>query len=279
MRYLPKLILGAMLLSGVNAGSALAVDASFTFTTPAGVISKLAGTAPTPGSTDGTTAALFNAPSGIALDSANNVYVADTSNNTIRKISTGGTVTTLAGLAGRSSSVDGSATSARFEEPYSVATDGTYVYVADSTDHSIRKISADGTVTTLAGKAGTFGSSDGSGSTARFSAPRGIAADSTGTIYVADSGNSTIRKITSAGVVSTLAGTAGSRGNLDATGSAGYANGNGAAAMFKYPSGLTVDSAGNVYVADTDNHVYVLTGGNLIDLNLLSNWMVTAGCQ
>jgi len=212
--------------------------------TAAGAVSKLAGTAPTAGAADGsTTTALFNAPSGLALDSANNLYVGDTSNNTIRKISSTGTVATLAGLAGRSSSVDGKGTAARFEEPFSVATDGTYVYVADSTDHSIRKISADGTTVTLAGKAGSFGSTDGLGSIARFNAPKGIAADSSGTVYVADTGNATIRKITAAGMVSTLAGTAGSKGTTDATG---------AAARFSAPAGVTVDSGGNVYVIDSE---------------------------
>jgi len=211
--------------------------------TPAGVVSKVAGTAPTAGSTDGTTAALFNEPSGIAVDSANNLYVADKGNNTIRKISSTGTVTTLAGLAGRSSSLDGKGTAARFEEPYAVATDGNYAYVADHTDHSIRKISPDGTVTTIAGKAGTFGTTDGTGSNARFSAPTGIAADSAGTVYVADTGNSTIRKISAAGVVTTLAGTAGTKGTTDATG---------AAARFAAPSGLTVDSGGNVFVVDSE---------------------------
>lgn len=211
--------------------------------TAAGVVSKIAGTAPTPGSTDGSTAALFNAPSGIALDSAGNLYVADTANNTIRKVSSVGEVTTLAGLAGRSSSVDGKGAAARFEEPYAVATDGTYVYLADHTDHSIRKISADGTVTTLAGKAGSFGSADGTGASARFYAPSGIAADSAGTVYVADTSNGTVRKISAAGVVTTLAGTAGSKGTTDGTG---------AAARFAAPSGVAVDSSGNVYVVDSE---------------------------
>lgn len=209
--------------------------------TPAGVISKVAGTSTTPGSTDGTTTtALFNSPSGVAVDSQGNLYVADTVNNTIRKIA-GSTVTTVAGLAGRSSSADGSGALARFEEPYAIATDGSNVYVADHTDHSIRKITADGTVTTLAGKAGSFGSADGTGSAARFYSPSGIAATSDGTVYVADAGNSTIRKITAAGVVSTFAGTAGSSGTTDGTG---------AAARFATPTGVAVDSAGNVFVVD-----------------------------
>lgn len=214
--------------------------------TPAGVVSTVAGTAPTAGSTDGaTSAALFNAPSAVAIDSANNLYVADTSNNTVRKIASGGTVSTLAGLAGRTSSVDGKGTTARFEDPYAVATDASgNVYVSDATDHSVRKITADGTVTTLAGKGGTFGSADGTGTAARFKNPQGIAADSAGTVYVADTGNSTIRKITAAGVVTTLAGSAGSRGSLDATGTA---------ARFGSPYGVAVDSSGNVYVIESDS--------------------------
>jgi sugar lactone lactonase YvrE len=211
--------------------------------TAAGVVSKVAGTAPTRGSTDGSAAALFNAPSGIALDSANNLYVADTSNNTVRKISPEGNVSTLAGLAGRSSSVDGKGPSARFEEPYAVATDGTYVYVADHTDHTVRKISADGTVTTLAGKAGSFGTTDATGANARFNAPMGIAADSAGTVYVADTGNASVRKITAGGVVTTLAGTSGVKGSTDASGSA---------ARFSAPAGVAVDGSGNVFVVDSE---------------------------
>ena len=213
--------------------------------TPAGVVSTLAGTAPTPGSSDGTTStALFNAPSAIAIDTANNLYVADTANNTVRKIAASGTVTTLAGLAGRSSSVDGVGAAARFEDPYAVATDSMgNVYVADATDHSIRKIAANGTVTTLAGKAGSFGSTDGTGTVARFKNPQGIAADSSGNVYVADTGNSTMRKISVSGVVSTLAGTAGSRGST---------NGTGTAARFSNPYGVAVDSTGNIYVIESD---------------------------
>ena len=217
--------------------------------TSAGVVSRFAGlqtgagAGPMPGNTDGpTTSALFNAPSAITSDSAGNLYVADTASNTIRKIASGN-VTTLAGLAGRSSSVDGKGSAARFEDPYAVAVDGSgNVYVADATDHSIRKIAADGTVTTLAGKSGTFGSSDGIGTAALFKTPQGIAADSAGNVYVADTGNATVRKITSSGVVTTLAGTAGSEGSVDATG---------AAARLASPYGVAVDGVGNVYVVES----------------------------
>jgi len=221
-----------------------------------GAISKIAGTAPTPGSTDGTTGALFYAPSGISVDSANNLYVADTSNNTIRKITSTGTVTTLAGLAGRTGSVDGSATAARFEDPYALAVDAAgNVYVADATDHSIRKIASNGTTTTLAGKGGSFGSTDGTGSAARFRGPLGIAADSAGNVFVADTGNYTVRKITAAGVVTTLAGTAGQIGSTDGTGTA---------ARFSSPYGIAVDSAGTVYVVESNAIVRKITATGVV---------------
>ncbi|MEI6209607.1 MAG: FG-GAP-like repeat-containing protein [Desulfuromonadales bacterium] len=215
--------------------------------TSAGVVTTLAGTAGRPGSTDGTgTAALFYNPSGVTVDSIGNLYVTDTSNCTIRKITPAGAVTTFAGLAGRSSSVDGTGSAARFEDPYSVTADGAgNVYVADSTDHSIRKITAAGVVTTLAGTPGSYGSTDGTGSAARFFGPMGITADSAGTVYVSDTGNNTIRKITSAGVVTTLAGMAGIGGSTDATGTN---------ARFGAPEGIAVDASGTLYVVDTNNN-------------------------
>lgn len=210
---------------------------------PAGVVTRLAGTAPTPGSSDGASA-LFNRPSGIVIDGANGLVVADTTNCTIRRVTLAGAVTTLAGLAGRSASVDGVGAAARFEDPYAVATDGTRVYVADATDHTIRRIDADGTTTTLAGKAAAFGTNDGTRTDARFNGPMGIAADSSGNVYVADSGNRTIRKVTPDGVVTTLAGTAGVRGSRDGTGPA---------ALFANPTGVAVDGSGNVYVVDFES--------------------------
>ena len=198
------------------------------------------------GSADGTgAAARFASPSGVAVDSAGTVYVADGGNSTIRKITAGGVVTTLAGTAGALGSIDGTGAAARFSSPTGIAVDsaGT-VYVADTGNSRIRKITAAGVVTTLAGSPGGSGSTDGTGAAARFYFPMGIAVDSAGTVYVADTGNSTIREITPAGVVTTLAGTAGATGSADGTG---------AAASFSSPSGVAVDSAGNLYVADRAN--------------------------
>ena len=166
---------------------------------------------------------------------------------------------TLAGLAGSSGSADGIGSAARFFDPHGVAVDGAgNVYVADSVvrvfsesgNRTIRKITPAGIVTTLAGLAGSFGSADGTGSAARLFDPLGVALDSAGNVYVADTfrffeGNYTIRKITPSGVVRTLAGLARTEGSADGTGNA---------ARFSYPSGVAVDDAGNVYVSDRENN-------------------------
>ncbi len=215
--------------------------------TPAGVVTTLAGLAGYQGSADGTgSAARFYYPFGVATDSSGNVYVADGGNDTIRKITPAGVVTTLAGLAGITGSADGTGSAARFYNPAAVATDSSgNVYVADTVNYTIRKITPAGVVTTLAGLAGSYGSADGTGSAARFYYPFGVATDSSGNVYVADTDNHTIREITPAGVVTTLAGLAGSYGSADGAGSA---------ARFHYPYGGATDSSGNVYVADSGNN-------------------------
>ncbi len=215
--------------------------------TPAGVVSTVAGTTGGSGSADGTgVLARFNHPAGVATDSADNVYVADTTNNTIRKITSAGVVTTLAGSPGASGSTDGTGVAAHFKFPQGVATDSAgNVYVANAGNSTIRKITPAGVVSTLAGTADSVGSADGTGEAARFNHPTGIATDSAGNVYVTDTKNNTIRKITPAGVVSTLAGTAGSAGSADGTG---------AAASFNGPFGVATDNADNVYVTDTANN-------------------------
>jgi secreted PhoX family phosphatase len=167
-------------------------------------------------------------------------------------ITPAGVVTTLAGKAGYAGSVDGTNSAARFYKPYGVAVDSAgNVYVGDSFNHTIREVTPVGTnwvVTTLAGKAGYAGSVDGTNNAARFNYPAGLAVDTNGNLYVADVLNDTIRKVTPVGtnwVVTTLAGLAGVTGSADGTNSA---------ARFNALLALTVDSAGNLYVADQANH-------------------------
>jgi len=215
--------------------------------TSAGVVSTVAGTAEYYGSADGTgTAASFSEPTGIAVDASGNLYVADTYNSTIRKITSAGVVSTVAGTAGNYGSSDGTGSAASFSEPVGIAVDASgNLYVADAGNNTIRKITSAGVVSTLAGTAGNYGSADGAGTAASFDSPEGIAVDASGNLYVADAGNNTIRKITSAGVVSTLAGTAGNYGSAD---------GAGTAASFYDPVGIALDASGNLYVADLHNN-------------------------
>ena len=182
---------------------------------------------------------------GATTDSAGDVYVADFGNNLIRKITPGGVVTTLSGMAGVSGSAGGAGTVASFNGPDGVATDGVgNLYVADNGNSIIRKIALDGVVTTLAGMAGVVGNTDGTGAAASFNHPTGVATDGAGNVYVADWGNNVIRKISPGGVVTTFAGTAGVIGGSDGTG---------AAASFNSPAGIATDSVGNLYVADAAN--------------------------
>ena len=209
-----------------------------------GAVTTLAGTAGRTGRADGLgSVARFDGPSGIAVDSSGNLYVAEYYGLTIRKITAAGLVTTLAGST--QGSDDGAGTVAKFDSPTGIAVDSNgNVYVADTYNHTIRKITAAGTVTTLAGTAGQSGSTDGAGANARFNEPSGVAADAGGNLYVADEANKTIRKITAAGIVTTLAGTAGRIGSTDASGTS---------ARFLMPKAVSIDLAGNVYVADMLN--------------------------
>lgn len=210
--------------------------------TPSGDVSTLAGSG-TEGSSDNVvgTSAEFRYPTGVAVDGNGNVYVADKDNHRIRKISTNGEVTTFAGSSEGSS--EGNGTAAQFKKPYDAVFDASgNMYVADSDNHKIRKITPAGAVSTFAGS--SYGFQDGPGNTAQFQFIKGIAIDGNGNLYVADENSHRIRKITPAGVVSTLAG----------TGSEGSTDGEGSAAQFRYPTGVAVDANGNVYVADKDNH-------------------------
>ena len=193
--------------------------------------------------------AQFNSPSGITTDGTN-LYVADTNNHTIRKITIASNdVTTLAGGTGASGFVDGSGSEARFNSPTGIKSDGTNLYVCDTGNNAIRKVViATGEVSTLAGSAaGLSGSNDGTGVAARFHHPEGIAIstpDATD-LYVADTANNTIRKVVIAtGEVTTLAGSAGNSGSTDDIGTA---------ASFNAPKCITATET-NLYVTDTNNN-------------------------
>jgi sugar lactone lactonase YvrE len=215
---------------------------------PSGVVTILAGQEGSIGDADGRgVRARFRYPRGVVLDAAGNLYVADCGNGTIRKITTDGVVTTIAGLAGEAGSADGHGSHARFNFPYSLALDGAgNIYVADVFNNDIREVTTAGDVTTIAGRPGVSGSRDGQGLAARFNFPYGIAVDKSGIIYVADLLNNAIRKVTPSGMVTTLA------GNMSYD--TGNADGTGSAARFDHPSGLAVDNANNLYVADAGNH-------------------------
>lgn len=204
----------------------------------------LAGTGTTPGYQNGTgTAAKFHDPSAIAYFNGT-MYVADPTNNVIRAINvTSGVVSTFAGT-GAAGVLDGPNGQAQFSGPKGVAVDAAgAVYVADTGNSLIRKISG-GMVTTLAGAPVATGTTDGTGTAARFTAPLGVASDSGGNVFVADSVNHTIRKIAPTGATTTFAGTVGIPGNTNA---------NGIAASFNTPVAVAIDSADNVYVSDQGN--------------------------
>jgi sugar lactone lactonase YvrE len=238
-----------------------AVGTNWVVTTLAGFLSR-----GTTGHLDGTnSSALFNGPYGIAVDANTNIYVADTYNDTIRKVTPVGTnwvVTTLAGSPTNAGSADGTNGVARFSYPAAIAMDTNgNLYVADFGNDTVRKIVQSGTnwvVTTLAGLAGSSGSHDGTNSNARFSGPEGLAVGASGQLFVSDSFNNTIRGIQPVGtnwVVTTLAGSAGTTGS---------SNGTGTAALFNVPQGIAMNQAGSLYVCDSAN--YTLRQGTVAAL-------------
>jgi len=205
-----------------------------------GYVITIGGAVGAPGADDGTgESSRFSAPAAVAVDPRGTVYVVDSGNNSIRKLTTVpdyiGYYTTATLTGGAAGSDDGSLPVARFRSPSGVAVDGeTLVYVADSGNHTIRRI-ANRVVTTIAGQAGASGNRDGIGSDARFNNPTAIAVDQRGNAYVCDTGNSTIRKVSPTGVVTTVAG-------LDP------------GDKLRSPRGITIDETGAIYVSDTGNH-------------------------
>jgi secreted PhoX family phosphatase len=241
-RSLFLLVLLALPLAGLSQAN---YSNPYTFAT-------IAGKASVSGTNDGTgTAALFDFPDGLAVDGAGNLFIVDQYNFTIRKMTPAGTATTLAGQPGVAGSTDGTNNYATFNHPWGLAMDQAgNLFVADQGNHTIRKMTPVGTnwvVTTIAGKADTAGSADGTNDAARFNWPDGVAVDPNGNVYVADHGDHTIRKLAPLGtnwVVTTIAGLATVYGADDGTNSA---------ARFNKPSGVTVDNAGVLYVADLEN--------------------------
>jgi len=207
------------------------------------MVSTFAGTGVS-GSVEGAFgSAQFKNPEGITIDAQGNFIVTDRGNNRIRKLSTTGMVSAVAGNDA-SGFIDGTGSVARFKLPWRSTVDAQgNIYVADRDNHRIRKITPAGMVSTIAGT-GTAGFADGPGSVAKFNQPIDVAADHAGNIYVADNLNHRIRKIAADGTVSTVAG----------DGTAGFADGNGTTAKFKNPSGIDIDKQGNLVVADRINH-------------------------
>ena len=250
---------------------------------PAGNVTTVAGAGSgSPGNTNGNlgpgNTTRLNHPSGIVVRNIPNaaaptgyqvyLYIADTNNNTIRRFvitynldgSYNATaVGVWAGTAGASGSADGNAGAARFNQPTGLAIDATgNIYVADTGNHTIRKIDTSQNVTTIAGFPLASGAVDATGSSARFNTPSGVAVDYLGNIYVADTGNSAIRKVTQAGIVTTWAGLLASSGN---------ANGSVAIGQLNHPTSVAVDYLQNVYVADRDNYmIREVTSGAMIPL-------------
>lgn len=215
---------------------------------PNGDVTVLAGEPGVPGHVDATgTNARFTWPTGLAIDGSGTLYVAD-GNNTIRVVSTSGVVTTLAGTAGISDTTNGTGSLARFGSLLQGLTwDGSgNLLVADTYNHTIRKITTAGVVTTVAGLPGQLGATNGALAVATFNQPSGVAVDAAGTLYVADYGNSVIRAISTGGTVSTFSGIVGTAGSVDGVATS---------ATFNGPTGIVVDGTGRLYVADALGHI------------------------
>jgi streptogramin lyase len=278
-----------------GAGNLYVVDANNTVRKlkPVGtnwVSSTIAGTAGLYGPNDGANAAArFDQPSGIAADAAGNLYVADTANDTIRRVAPSGTnwiVTTIAGDASlgfsgslSGGSADGTNESAGFASPNSLTVDHSgNLFVSDTANYTIRKITPVGTnwvVTTIAGTASNYGFVDDTNGAAEFDLPQGIVVDASDNVYVADTGNNVIRKVSPVGtnwVVTTLAG--------DAGGNSGANDGTGSSAQFNSPWGITVNAAGELFVADTGNNdiragIIATVPNPVISLNVLGGVTVS----
>ncbi|MDI1334716.1 MAG: immunoglobulin domain-containing protein [Lacunisphaera sp.] len=243
---------GSMVLADASNATIRAISAS-------GVVNTLAGQSGRTGAVDGDNAsALFSAPVGMSADLAGVYLVTDQTNHLVRTI-TGGRVRTLAGRAGVPGVADGDGATASFNLPTGITIRrdpfgsiswnghnngyGT-IFVSDQGSHTIRTILANGRVGTYLGQPSLAGSADGFGTSARFNRPTGLTFDGDGNLYIADTGNHTIRKVTPTGLVSTYAGVPTVSGLMD---------GAAATALFNEPEGLAFDNDRNLYVTDTGN--------------------------
>jgi sugar lactone lactonase YvrE len=216
--------------------------------TPPGTVTTVAGAPSVCVSKDGPrSAARFNHLAGVAVDQTGIVYVTSWNDCTVRAVRANGSVVTVAGASAVCATVDGGPRKARFNHPSGIALgpDGNF-YIADETGCTIRKMTPEGFVSTIAGKPDQCGSADGTKASARFNVPSWTAVDYLGNVNVSDYLNLTIRKVTSAGVVTTLAGQTGVSGSTDGIGSS---------ALFNHPDGIAVDVNGTVYVADRNNNI------------------------
>ena len=261
-------------LSSSGLGGDVAVDAAgdlfiadtynqrIRMVTPGGVISTVAGNG-TPGYSGDVglaTAAQLNGPSSIAVDTAGNLFIADFSNNRVRMVTTGGVISTVAGNGTPGYSGDvGLATAAQLNGPYSVAVDTAgNLFIADFYNNRVRKVTPSGIISTVAGT-GTYGfSGDGGPATsAQLYYPYSLAVDAAGNLFIADFSNSRIRKVTPSGIISTVAGT----GTYGFSGDGGPAT----SAQLEYPSGVAVDTAGDLFIADGPNvSLFGITGNQRI---------------
>jgi len=222
---------------------------------PEGLVTRFAGSGRSGGGGDGGKAvdALLNFPRSLTLDGGN-MYIPEASGHRVRRVAPDGIITTVAGGNGLGFSGDGGpATQATLNSPAALAFDAARnMYVADSNNHRIRRVALDGTITTFAGSGpaglgnGAFGGDDGPATSGRLNTPRGLAFDSAGNLYISDSSNHRIRRVTPGGVISTFAG----RGNAAYSGDGGAAT----AAELAGPESLLIDAGGNLYIADTNNH-------------------------
>jgi len=240
--------------------------------TTAGIISTVAGNnalgAGYSGDGGAATAAQLNFPFCIAFDAAGNMYIADAGNNVIRKVTTAGIISTVAGknsLGAGYTGDGGAATAAQLNYPFDIAFDATgNLYIADISNNVVRKVTTAGIISTVAGNGISGYSGDGGAATAaHFSSPENIAFDAAGNMYISDNANYVIRKVTTAGIISTVAGNH----------TSGYSGDGGAAtaAQLNLPSGIAFDAAGNLYIADFSNNVIrEVTASSLLPIQLIS---------